>query len=226
MGYTSKDKYYKRDFWATENRKFAEPHFRMEKIARYVQKVAGGREVSLLDLGCGPAALAGLLPPNVHYHGIDIAIQQPAPYLIEADLVDQPVAFRDETFDIVVAEGLFEYLGDVQSQKLAEIAGVVRDGGTFICTYTNFAHRKKSIYHLYSNVQQPEHFRRDLSRFFTIEQSFPTAYNWNPSHPRRPWLRVPQEKVSVNVPVIGRKLAVDYCYRCSPVRRRQRVRSA
>jgi hypothetical protein len=54
------------------------------------------------------------------------------------------------------------------------------------------------------------------ARFFAIEQSFPTAYNWNLSHPRRPWLRAPQERVSVNVPFIGCRLAVDYCYRCTP----------
>ena len=122
------------------------------------------------------------------------------------------------TFDIIVAQGVFEYMGDVQSQKLAEIAGLVREGGTFFCTYQNFAHHKQHIYGPYSNIRQPEDFRRDLSRFFTIERAFPTAYNWNHSHPQRPWLRAPQERINVNVPVIGRKLAVDYYYQCSPHR--------
>lgn len=103
-------------------------------------------------------------------------------------------------------------MGDVQSQKLAEIAELLRGGGTFLCTYTNFAHHKKYIYGPYSNVQQPGDFRRDLGRFFTIERIFPTACNWNHSHPQRPWLRAPQERVSVHVPVIGQRLAVDYCY--------------
>jgi SAM-dependent methyltransferase len=220
---TTGEEYRKRDFWDRENLKFSKPHFRMRKVAGQVRKVAGGREVSLLDVGCGPAALAGLLPPNVLYHGIDIAIQEPAPNLVEADLIDQPVAFGDLRFDIVVAQGVFEYMGGVQSRKLAEIAGLLRGGGTFICTYQNFAHRRRHIYGPYSNVRQPEDFRRDLGRFFAIEQAFPTAYNWNPSHPRRPWLRAPQERVSVNVPFIGRKLAVDYYYRCTP---RSRVPAA
>jgi len=188
----------------------------MRKIAEQVRKLAGVRELDLLDVGCGPAALAGLLPPNVRYHGIDIAIQDPTPNLIEADFAEQPIAFRGMTFDIIVAQGVFEYMGEVQSQKFAEIADLLRDGGTFLCTYTNFAHHRKYIYGPYSNVQQPGDFRRDLGRFFTIGRIFPTAYNWNHSHPRRPWLRAPQERVSVNVPVIGQRLAVDYCYLCSP----------
>ena len=99
----------------------------------------------LLDVGCGPAALASLLPANVRYHGIGIAIQEPAPNLIEADLVEQPIAFPGMTFDIVVAQGVSGYTGDIQSQKLADTAALVRDGGTFLCTYQNFARHKKYV---------------------------------------------------------------------------------
>ncbi len=55
-------RYHKRDFWATENRKYVQPHFRMRKVAREVRRVTRGRECDLLDIGCGPAALAGLMP--------------------------------------------------------------------------------------------------------------------------------------------------------------------
>ena len=96
-------RYHKRDFWGTENLRFAEPHFRMRKVARQVRKLAGGREVDLLDVGCGPGSLAGLVPPGVRYHGIDIAIQEPAPNLIESDIVEEPIAFNGMRFDIVVA---------------------------------------------------------------------------------------------------------------------------
>jgi len=114
---------YKRDFWGTENLRFAEPHFRLRKMARVVRLVARGKgDCDLLDLGCGPAALARLMPPGARYHGIDIAIPQPGPNLMEMDLTESPVAFRGMKFDIIVAQGLFEYLGDLQSQKFAEIA--------------------------------------------------------------------------------------------------------
>lgn len=53
-------RYHKRDFWATENRKFVQPHFRMRKVAREVRRVIRGRECDLLDIGCGPAALASV----------------------------------------------------------------------------------------------------------------------------------------------------------------------
>ena len=73
--------YYKRDFWGKENLKFVEPHFRLEKAARIINNTARGRECDLLDVGCGPATLKRLLGENVHYHGIDIAIHDPAPNL-------------------------------------------------------------------------------------------------------------------------------------------------
>jgi predicted TPR repeat methyltransferase len=210
-------RYHKRDFWAAENLKYQEPHFRMRKVARVIRQVAGTRQADLLDVGCGPGTLASLLPAGVRYHGIDIAIASPAPHLLEADIVTAPIAFGGQLFDIVVAQGLFEYLGDVQSRKLAEIAGLLADGGTFVCTYQNFAHRRKSLYWPYSNVQHPEDFRRDVEQHFRIERVFPTAYNWNHSHPNRPLIRLPQERLSVNLPLIGHSLAVDYCYVCRPL---------
>ncbi len=218
---TSGASYHKRDFWGTENLKYAAPHFRMRKVAWLIRSVVTERDlpdVDLLDVGCGPGTLARLLPEGVRYHGIDIAITSPAPNLAEVDIVESPISFGSKTFGIIVAQGLFEYLGEVQSRKLGEIAALLADGGTFICTYQNFAHRKKSVYWPYSNVRQPEDFRRDLERHFRIDKAFPTAYNWNHSHPSRALLRLPQERSSVNIPLIGRLLAVDYCYVCSPLR--------
>jgi SAM-dependent methyltransferase len=210
---------YKRDFWETETLKFAEPHFRLRKVARVVRQAARGRgDCDLLDLGCGPAALARLMPPGVRYHGIDIAIPEPGPNLMEMDLTESPISFRGKKFDIIVAQGLFEYLGNCQSRKFAEIASLLNDGGTFIVTYENFAHRQRSIYWPYSNVRQPEDFRRDLSRFFRVERRFPGAHNWNHSHPRKKLVAAPQARLNVSIPVISRRLAVDYFYICSPLR--------
>src|SRR5262245_17931595 len=87
-------KYYKRDFWETENLKLDKPHFRLRKVARVISKLARGRECDLLDVGCGTAALGRLMPPNVRYHGIDIAIQEPAPNLLEADIIESPIGFQ------------------------------------------------------------------------------------------------------------------------------------
>lgn len=73
------ERIYKREFWQTENLKFAAPHFRLVKVARLVRQLASGRRCDLLDVGCGPATLSRLMPVNVRYHGIDIAIQEAAP---------------------------------------------------------------------------------------------------------------------------------------------------
>ena len=99
-------RYRKRDFWAGENLKYAEPHFRMRKVAREARRVTRGHACDLLDIGCGPATLARLMPPGVRYHGIDIAIPEPAPNLIEMDIIEEPVSFRGKKFDVVVAQGL------------------------------------------------------------------------------------------------------------------------
>ena len=50
-------KIYKRDFWAEENLKYSQPHFRLEKAARIINRIARDREISLLDIGCGPRQL-------------------------------------------------------------------------------------------------------------------------------------------------------------------------
>jgi SAM-dependent methyltransferase len=212
-------KYYKKDFWGEENLKYSEPHFRMRKVARLVRRLAGGRQIDLLDVGCGPAAMSRLMPPSVRYYGIDISIPEPAQNLLEIDILQEPIGFRDMKFDFVVAQGLFEYLGEYQSQKFAEIAAVLKDDGKFVLTYQNFDHRQREIYWPYSNVQRPADFRRDLRRFFKIERRFAGAHNWNHSYPRRKPIRGPQEHLNVSVPVISRKLAVDYFYVCSPLRR-------
>lgn len=45
---------YKKDFWEEENLKFGEPWYRLEKSARIISRLAGGRECTLLDVGCRP----------------------------------------------------------------------------------------------------------------------------------------------------------------------------
>lgn len=209
---------YKKDFWSEENLKFSEPWYRIEKSARLITRVAGGRQCSLLDIGCGPSALMRLLPPNVHYYGIDIAIQKPAPNLIESDILKNPIRFRDKRFDIIIAQGVFEYLGESQSQKFAEIAEILNDDGTFIVSYTNFKHRKPVIYHAFSNVVSLDEFRNDLARYFNIRRCFPFSHNWKHGQPARKLVKAVNMHVSANVPLISPVLAVEYFFICSPRR--------
>ena len=209
------EKLYKKDFWSEENLRYSKPHYRMEKAARIINKIARGRTCTLLDVGCGPATLMTLLDPKIQYHGIDIAIHNPAPFLIEADFLETPIRFGEERFDIVLAQGVFEYVGDHQNQKFAEIAELLDDAGTFVVSYVNFGHRARDIYWPYSNVQSFEDFRSDLSRHFRIRRFFPTSYNWNHQDPGRKIIKTVNMHMNINIPFAG-PLAVQYFFICSP----------
>lgn len=202
-------------FWRRENLRFATPHYRSAKAARIVTKLARGRDCSLLDVGCGPATFGRLLPSNIDYHGIDIAIQDPAPNLREADLRTMPISFGSKRFDIVLAQGFFEYVGDTTAQKFAEIAAILNDGGKFVVSYWNFGHRAPLIYHAFSNVQPLADFQRDLARQFKIDRFFPAAHNWRHAGPNRRITRALNAPVSFNIPVVSPALAVEYFFICS-----------
>ena len=211
--------YYKRDFWSVENRKYAAPGFRMQKGARIIRKLASDApsQCDLLDVGCGPAALASLTGPAVRYHGIDIAIAEPAPGLVEMDFLEQPLgsAFAGQRFDVVVAFGVFEYLGEHQAAKLAEIADLLTDRGTFLVSYVNFGHRNRAVYWPYSNVRPLASFRDSLAEHFRVARDFPVGHNWSHTEPNRPWLKAPQLPLTISIPVLSRTLAVEYFFLCA-----------
>jgi cyclopropane fatty-acyl-phospholipid synthase-like methyltransferase len=210
---------YSRDFWAEENTKYLRPHLRMRKVARLVNHLAAGREVRLLDVGCGPATLERLLAPNIRYYGIDIAIREPAPNLKQSDILQEPISSSAAPFDLIVAEGLFEYLADQQSRKFAEIASLLTLSGKFVASYVNFGHRQPNYYWPYSNIQSPEAFRGGLAAHFVVERQFPTAHNWNHSEPGRWYVRGANMYFNLRIPFFTRRLGVEYLYVC-----RRRIR--
>jgi SAM-dependent methyltransferase len=204
-------------FWARKQEQFEEPWYRLEKSARLIRSLAAGRTCSLLDVGCGPATLMQMLPANIRYRGIDLVVPDPAPpHLIPADLRHSPVCFGDEHFDFVIAQGIFEYLADVQRAKFAEIASVLTDNGLFIVTYTNFNHHRAQIYEAFSNVQPIDEFRADLSRYFIIRRAIPGSHNWRHGQPNQPWLKALNLRVTREIPWMSRRLAVEYYFVCSP----------
>ena len=206
---------YKKDFWIKENLKCSGPHYRVKKSARIVNRLARGKELMLLDVGCGPAALMPLLRSNIQYYGIDIAIHNPAPNLIEADFLETPIWFDDKRFDIVIAQGVFEYVGTFQAQKFAEISQLLNDDGIFIVSYSNFGHRSKSTYRPYSNVQPLNDFRQSLAQYFEIKRSFPTSHNWHRCEPGRKFIKAANMYINMNIPYISPVLAVAYFFICS-----------
>ena len=209
-------RYHQRDFWSKENLKFSQPHYRLEKSARIIDKLAHGRECTLLDVGCGPATLMRLLPPNVHYYGIDIAINDPAPNLIEADFLKTPIKFGDRRFDIIIAQGVFEYAGTFQSQKFAQIAELLNEAdGIFVVSYWNFSHRNEHIYWPFNNVQSMNDFRKSLACYFNIDKYFPASHNWQHDSPKRKLNKAVNMRLNMNIPFISSRLAVEYFFICS-----------
>lgn len=211
----AKEVLYKKDFWSAENQKYNKPHLRMEKVARTVNKIARNRECTLLDVGCGPATLARLLDRNVRYYGVDIAISKPRPNLLEADLLKNPISFGDMRFDIVVAQGFFEYAGNRQAQKFAEITRLLNRDGSFIVSYVNFDHRRRDVYWPYSNVQPFRRFRTSLEEYYEVNRVFATSYNWNHIETSRKLLRAANMRIDANIPILNRMLAVQYILICS-----------
>lgn len=204
--------YYKREFWADENLKYRKPHFRLEKAARLINRIAKGKKCDLLDVGCGPAALSYLLDPNILYCGIDIAIQEASPALIEADFVESPIRFNDKRFDIIVAQGVFEYVGKVQQQKMTEIRDLLKEGGTFVATYVNFDHRNKNIYWPYNNIQPFDVFYSSLRQSFQVDRYFPTSHRWHHDEPRDRFMWAVQKHINLNIPLFSRLFGVEYFF--------------
>jgi SAM-dependent methyltransferase len=207
--------YYKREFWATENLKYSVPHFRLEKVARVLNNIAGTTKCSLLDVGCGPATLRSLLAQNVDYYGIDIAIQQPDSHLIEADFVESPIVIENKTFDFVVAQGVFEYIGAAQEQKLIEIRDILKQHGKFILTYVNFDHSHKSIYWPYNNIRSFANFYASITEVFEVERCFPTSHRRYHDEPQSRLMKALQSHINLNIPFISRHFAVEYLFVCS-----------
>lgn len=208
-------RYRKKDFWNKESPTWSQPHYRLEKAARLINRLGRGKECTLLDVGCGPATLMRKLTPNIEYFGVDIAIQEPAPNLIEVDLLENPIRFDDTRFDIVLAQGFFEYVGDYQAQKFAEIAKILNDNGKFIVSYTNFGHRNRHVYWLYNNVQSLDSFRESLASHFRIDRYFPVAHNWSHTEPKRKFIKAVNMPIKIKIPVISPVLAPEYFFICS-----------
>jgi ubiquinone/menaquinone biosynthesis C-methylase UbiE len=98
----------------------------------------------VLECGCGPGnILEKLIPLRCRLTGLDllpryleIASQRvPTARLVEGNVERLP--FPDNSFDLVYAVGLFQYVDD--DRKVAsEIARVTKDGGTVLISVANY----------------------------------------------------------------------------------------
>ena len=109
-----------------------------EKIARVFPK---GEKLTILDIGCGDGRIVQHLT-NIHtVHGLDTsgaAVAAARRAGIDAERVDlnQPMPYKDETFDIVLALDVLEHLTDVKG-RLAECKRVMKHDGYLIISIPN-----------------------------------------------------------------------------------------
>ena len=215
---TAPDRFFDKKFWFEENLRYSNPHFRLFKCANIIKALSRskGRTCDLLDVGCGPATLVTLLPENIHYYGIDLAIHESAPNLKETDILKKPIEFEGKKFDFVVASGIFEYIGTQQHQKFLDIKTILKEGGHFIATFVNIDHRHPlHAFNMYNNIIPIHEFLSDLRTVFHVDRYFPTSYNWHGSEPRKKYILALNLHMNLNIPVIGPWLAVEYIFICS-----------
>ena len=192
-----------------------EVSFRLRKCGRIINDLAGGRECSLLDVGCGPGALRTVLAPNIRYYGIDIAIHERAPHFRELDLANDEISCDGMRFDFVTAFGFFEYMGHVQNTKLQEIKACLKPGGKFLMTYINFAHFRRQIWPNYNNMQPIEQMLKNVEGAFRVEKLFPASHHWRQKQPGKNAIPAVQMHVNFNIPLLSPLLAVEYLFVCS-----------
>jgi SAM-dependent methyltransferase len=205
----------KKDYWIVENRQYAVPSFRLCKCARMIDALANGKPCTLLDVGCGPAALRALLPRNIDYYGIDIAIQASAEYLREVDFAAGPISYDGRRFDFVTGLGILEYMGTLQTRKFQEIAKLLKPDGKLIFSYINFGHLRLRIWPNYNNVQSIAAMKNSLRGIFQVEQCFPASHHWRQKQPGKFSLRPLQMHINFNLPVLSPLFAVEYFFICS-----------
>jgi hypothetical protein len=112
--------------------------------------------------------------------------------------------------------GVFEYMGDRDAVKFAEIAQLLRPGGHFLVSYTNFLHRSKDVYWALNNIRAPDEFRQSLKEHFTVDSFLPVGHNWNLRQPRQKLVRYANMHINRSIPIVSRRLAVEYFFVCSP----------
>ena len=162
--------------------------------------------------GADPETLKTLLHDNINYHGIDIAIQNPKPNLIELDIVKNEITFPGRLFDIIVSAGVFEYVGDMEKQKFGEIRKLLKPGGRFIVSYMNMDHRTKPRYPTWNNIKSIGEFKRNLEAYFHVERCFPSYYSFHDDDLKSKAMRRLQMSLNMDIPVISRLLGVNFIF--------------
>lgn len=205
------------DYWIKENLTYSRPHLRLQKLSKIINSIAKNNKLSLLDVGCGPAALKNLLNKNIDYYGIDIAIHEPNENFIEKDIIQNTIDFNGKTFDLIISSGFFEYAGSFYSKKFGEINDILNDSGLFILTFSNMNHIMKPKYHSWNNYASIKDIQNELSQHFIIKKQFPAYYNLKYKEITNKFFSQMQKNININIPIINTLFGVDHIFICRKI---------
>jgi SAM-dependent methyltransferase len=157
-------------------------------VDEYMKPQPGGR---VLDIGCGNADLAGLLPAGVTYVGLDnnpkyiASAKARGLDVIEAN-VDELGTLGYEPFDVVVAVGVLHHLDDVTAKRLiADVGAVLSPTGRFV-TFDPVNHPNQSyVSRTIMRFDRGRHIRVEAGYVQLISQTFDSPsvtvrYDLNP----------------------------------------------
>jgi SAM-dependent methyltransferase len=135
-------------YWNARTRDFTQPHARLQLIRRLIDGLPRGVR-TILDVGCGGAALKDLLPGTLEYFGVDIAnsvinAQRDPEHFQVVDLECVHQFFGGRTFDLVVCSGICEYISN-WNRFMRLLRRSCPVGGFLILTFTNHEHYSESI---------------------------------------------------------------------------------
>jgi SAM-dependent methyltransferase len=131
-------------------------------------EIVGGPGKRVLDLGCRTGALTRAYSEGNEVVGVDI--DREAMAQASADLgietvwadVDEPLPFPDASFDVAVAGELLEHVRH-PALLVAEVARVLRPGGTFVASTPNGFRLKSRLRFLVGKTPEfaddPTHLR-------------------------------------------------------------------
>ena len=134
-------------YWNVRSPEFDAVHARLRLIGRLAAALHGVR--SVLDVGCGPAALRGVLPPAAEYFGVDVAstvieAQRDPAHFEVVNLDRSPRPFGGRRFDLLICSGVFEYVND-RDGFMRFLDAAAAPNGWLIFSFTNHQHVRDGL---------------------------------------------------------------------------------
>ncbi|MBL6613015.1 MAG: methyltransferase domain-containing protein [Reyranella sp.] len=154
-----------------------------QRLVRDILGIASGQRV--LDIGCGPAAILSLTPPDIDYVGIDLEPRYIAAarkrhgargrFMVRA--VTPGVVGDLGQFDRVIALGVLHHLTDEEADIVfASAARVLRPGGRVITIDGAFVPVQHPLARLLLKMDRGKHIRSPGVYLEIARRHFPQAH--------------------------------------------------